>query len=137
MHSKTPSESTPDTIQFFHGSEVAWWENADEHMTGALQAVPDAPDTEIVLESTANGIGGLFYSMCKEAEHGDSDYQLVFIPWHWHGEYRHTAPKGWKAPPAFADYGEVYHLDPNQVYWAWLKNRELAQSTGGEAEALC
>src|SRR3546814_7335312 len=27
-----------DTIQFFHGSEVAHWANADEHAAGALQA---------------------------------------------------------------------------------------------------
>ena len=51
-----------DTVQFFHGSEVAYWKNADQHMSGILQAVPNEPGTEIILESTANGLGGLFYS---------------------------------------------------------------------------
>ena len=42
-------------------------------MSGILQAVPDEDETEIILESTANGLGGLFYSMCKAAERGDSE----------------------------------------------------------------
>ncbi len=50
-----------ETIQYFHGSEVAYWKNADSHMSGILQAVPEEDGTEIILESTANGIGGLFY----------------------------------------------------------------------------
>ena len=41
------------TLQYFHGSEVAYWPNAAEHAKGILQAVPDEPDTEIILESTA------------------------------------------------------------------------------------
>ena len=40
-----------DTIQYFHGSEVAFWKSADQHMDGIFQAVPDAPDTEIILEA--------------------------------------------------------------------------------------
>ena len=93
-----------DTIQYFHGSEVAFWKNADSHISGVLQAVPDEPGTEIILESTANGLGGLFYSMCKAAERGDSDYILIFLPWFWHGEYRKAPPRGWKAPAAFLKY---------------------------------
>ncbi len=63
-----------DTIQFFHGSEAAFWPNAEDHMAGVLQAVPHAAGTEILLESTANGIGGLFYNMCKAAERGEGPY---------------------------------------------------------------
>ncbi len=63
-----------DTIQYFHGSEVAFWPNAEDHMAGVLQAVPNAAGTEVVLESTANGIGGLFYNMCKATERGEGPY---------------------------------------------------------------
>src|SRR5262249_2534907 len=45
------------TIQLFHGSEVAFWPHADTHAAGVLQAVPNEAGTEIVLESTANGVG--------------------------------------------------------------------------------
>ena len=34
------------TIQFFHGSEVAFWPHAETHAAGILQAVPEAPGTD-------------------------------------------------------------------------------------------
>ena len=49
------------TIQYFHGSEVAFWLNASEHTKGIMQAVPDAPGTEVIWESTANGVGNFFH----------------------------------------------------------------------------
>jgi hypothetical protein len=75
------------TIQLFHGSEVAFWPNAEDHEKGVLNAVSDEPGTEIILESTANGIGNYFYNMWKAAESGASEYQPIFIPWYWQNEY--------------------------------------------------
>lgn len=126
-----------DTIQYFHGSEVAWWENADDHATGALQAVPDADDTEIILESTANGLGGLFYSMCKVAEKGESEYQLIFIPWFDHSEYRTAPPDDWQPPPEFIEYRDLYDLSADRLYWAYAKNRTLAQSIREDPDLIC
>lgn len=76
------------TIQLFHGSEVAFWDHAEEHAQGVLQAISDEPGTEIILESTANGIGNYFHSMWLSAMSGDSDYQAIFLPWYWQQEYR-------------------------------------------------
>src|SRR6202000_1399634 len=59
-----------DTIQLFRGSEVAYWPNAATHVAGALQAVPDEPGTEIILESTSAGRQGLFDDMCAAALRG-------------------------------------------------------------------
>ncbi len=126
-----------DTIQYFHGSEVAYWKNADSHMGGVLQAVPDEPGTEIILESTADGLGGLFYSMCKAAERGDSDYILIFLPWFWHGEYRKSVPEDWQSPADFQVYAETHGLDAEQLYWAYLKNRDLAQSISAPDDKIC
>ncbi len=126
-----------ETIQYFHGSEVAYWNNAGSHMSGVLQAVPEEDGTEIILESTANGIGGLFYSMCKAAERGDSEYILIFLPWFWHEKYRKPPEAGWQLPAAFIEYGELHGLDPNQLYWAFVKNRELAQSIGADSDDIC
>lgn len=81
------------TIQIFHGSEVAYWPNAEEHAKGVLQAVPDEPGTEIILESTANGIGNYFYYMWQAAITGKSGFQAIFIPWYWQPEYRIFAEK--------------------------------------------
>lgn len=78
------------TIQLFHGSEVAFWPNAEDHAKGVLQAVSNEPGTEIILESTANGIGNYFHSMWKAAESRTSEYQAIFVPWYWQDEYRST-----------------------------------------------
>ena len=41
-----------------------------EHAKGILQAVPDEQDTEMILESTANGVGNYFYQQWQQAEAG-------------------------------------------------------------------
>lgn len=76
------------TIQIFHGSEVAYWPNAEEHAKGILQAVPNEAGTEIILESTANGIGNYFYNMWMAATSGQSEFQGIFLPWYWQPEYK-------------------------------------------------
>lgn len=126
-----------ETIQFFHASEAAYWANADEHAAGVFQAIPDAPRTEIFVESTANGIGGFFYNLWKAASAGENDYKAIFIPWFWHAEYETTVPLGWRAPLAFIEYGELYGLRDEQLYWAFLKNAELAASEGRSTEEIC
>ncbi|MCK9239405.1 hypothetical protein, partial [Desulfocurvus sp.] len=50
------------TVQLFHASEVAFWPRAQEHAAGVLQAIADADGTEVVLESTANGMGNFFHA---------------------------------------------------------------------------
>lgn len=75
------------TIQLFHGSEVGFWPHAEDHAKGVLQAVSNEPNTEVILESTANGIGNYFHSLWKAASSGASEYQAIFVPWYWQPEY--------------------------------------------------
>ena len=75
------------TVQYLHGSEVAFWDNTDSIMTGLMQSIPNNPGTEIVLESTANGLGNMFYNMCVKAMNKEIDYQLIFLPWYWMDKY--------------------------------------------------
>ena len=126
-----------DTIQYFHGSEVAYWSNADEHMAGVLQAVPKERDTEVWLESTANGIGGLFYNLWKATERGETEYRTLFIPWFWHDEYEEKAPEGWAPNAEFQEYAEAHSLRPEQTYWAYLKNAELAAANALPVDEIC
>ncbi|WP_205944953.1 hypothetical protein [Pelagibius litoralis] len=121
-----------DTIQLFHGSEAAFWANAEDHAAGALQAVPKEAGTEIILESTAKGMGGLFYNMCQAAIRGDNGYILIFVPWFDHDEYETEPPKGWHPPEEFGEYAELHGLSPAQTYWAWAKNAELAAASGDD-----
>ncbi len=75
--------------------------------------------------------------MCKAAERGDSEYRLIFIPWHWHAPYRKDSPDGWQPPAAIREYGDVHELDDDQLYWAYIKNRDLAQATSADADKIC
>jgi hypothetical protein len=115
------------TIQMFHGSEVAFWPNATEHMAGVLQALADVEDSEGYFESTANGIGNVFHAKWKQAEAGDSDWRAVFLPWFLHEEYRRAIPEGalWQPEGEWIDYQEIYGLDIEQLYWAFRKNQDL------------
>jgi hypothetical protein len=112
------------TIQYFHGSEVAFWENADLHLAGIFQAIPsglDAVGTEVILESTANGVGNAFFTLWKQAEKGIGEYIAIFVPWFWQDEYRALVPKDWAPDEENAEYGKTYGLDFQQLRWRELK----------------
>ena len=76
------------TPSMLHLSEVAWWEAAQamRKMTGMLNAMPQEPETIVVLESTANGLNH-FYKRWVAAREGARDpdtgenYAPLFVPW--------------------------------------------------------
>lgn len=82
------------TVQLMHASEAAYYPNAEEHAKGILQAVSNEPGTEILMESTANGIGNYFYNMWMSATSGQSDFQAIFVPWFWQPEYTSQLKEG-------------------------------------------
>lgn len=123
------------TLQYFHGSEVAFWPHAAEHTKGILQAVPDADNTEVILESTANGLGNYFHQQWKEAEAGQSEYQAIFVPWFWQDEYSKTIPKELNFMRSLDEdkLCSEYGLTDEQLYWRRLKIKELsADGLNGE-----
>lgn len=124
------------TIQLFHWSEVAFSPNAEDHSQGILQAIASAQGTEAILESTANGMGGLFYNMCMAAMRGIGQFRLIFIPWFDHDEYQTEPPEGWEPPRAFDEYAEAHDLTLAQLFWAYQKNAEMATANGATDEEL-
>lgn len=113
------------TVQMFHGSEVAFWPNAATHFAGVVQAIPDLPGTEIVLESTANGVGGEFHERWQQAEAGEGDYIVVFIPWFWDVAYQRPVPDGFVLTAEEAEYLTTYGLTMEQMVWRRAKLSEL------------
>lgn len=113
------------TVQLFHGSEVAFWPNASLHFAGVVQAIPDMPGTEVILESTANGIGGEFHERWQQAEKGEGDYIAIFIPWFWQEEYRRPVPPGFEPTQDELEYQRAYNLDLEQIVWRRAKIAEL------------
>ena len=121
------------TIQYFHGSEVAFWpqNNADELTKGVLQAVPDMPDTEVIYESTANGIGNFFHRQTIKAMRGDGEFQLIFVPWFWQDEYTKPVPEDVALTAEehefLADYS-TQGLRPEHLMWR--RNKIIELDTG-------
>ncbi len=113
------------TVQLLHGSEAAFWKNAASHFAGVIQAVPDLPGTEIIIESTGNGPTGEFHERWQQAEAGIGDYQAVFVPWFWSEEYRREPPEGFELDDEERDVAELHGLDLGQMAWRRAKLAEL------------
>lgn len=113
------------TIQYFHGSEVAFWMNASEHTKGIMQAVPDGEGTEVVWESTANGVGNFLHEQWKLAEKGLSEFEAIFVPWFWQSEYKKTIPTDFALTPEEEILRDFYDLTSEQLYWRRIKVAEL------------
>lgn len=113
------------TIQLFHGSEVAFWPHADTHAAGILQAIPNEPGTEVILESTANGLGNFFHQAWQQAVSGQSEYQAIFVPWFIQPEYRDPPAPDFALDDEEMDYQQVYGLDLRQMAWRRKKIIEL------------
>ncbi|MFA6125429.1 hypothetical protein [Sphingomonas sp.] len=108
------------TLQFVHSSEVAYQPNAETHSAGLLQAVPQGEmgrDTEIWMESTADGIGNYFHSTWSRAVAGENDFEPIFIPWYMTDEYRQAPIERFKLDDDELEYQAMHKLDMAQMMW--------------------
>lgn len=105
------------TMQLFHGSECAFWPNADDLMSGVLQGVADLPGTEVIFESTANGMGNTFHALAIAGLRPDSDFITVFLPWFWMDEYRSPVPESFLPTEEESKLMELHGLDVEQIFW--------------------
>ena len=78
---KNAKSGRSQTIHYLHASEVAFWDDAKTLMTGLMQTIPNKPNTAVILESTANGIGGYFYDVWDRAVKGENAFTPIFLPW--------------------------------------------------------
>jgi hypothetical protein len=125
-----------NTAQLLHGSEFAFWANAQSHLAGIGNTIVDAAPTEIILESTGNGLGNAFHLMWQDAEEGKGLYIPIFVPWFWQDEYRAPVRKDLELSEEDVTYRDCYGLDMEQMQWrankitsygegfAWLFDQE-------------
>lgn len=106
-----------NTAQVAHLSEFAFWSNAQAHMAGLGNTIADLRGTEIIIESTANGLGNAFHLMWQAAEAGLNDYAAIFVPWFWQDEYRSAVRDGLELSPEDVIYQQAYGLDREQMQW--------------------
>ena len=119
-----------ETFTTVHLSEVAFWPDtfAQTNFNGLIQAVPDAPGTAAFLESTANGMTGVFYQQYKAAREGISGYELFFSAWVESWEYRdETIPHDFVRVPEeeaiVATAKRLYGIDVEDAQLWWRRRR--------------
>jgi hypothetical protein len=118
-----------DTIDYFHGSEVAFWKNIQEIQTGVFQAANEAE--EIILESTANGFDPMFHPMWQAAESGLSEYIAIFVAWFWQPEYKLALPEGWEPTSDESEMFDLYNAEG--LTWEhinWRRNKIASEFKG-------
>lgn len=117
--------------RYLHLSEYAFWPDARTLMTGLMQVVPDDPDTCVIIESTANGVGGDFHRRWKEATDptSDSEWVAMFFAWWEHPEYvRAVNDRAAFQTSLTTEERELqsrYNLSLDQLHWRrWaIKNK--------------
>lgn len=104
-----------DTFQNLHLSEVSSWTHAKEILDGLLQAVPNKPNTLIIIESTAKGYD-YFKELWDKACDGENDFEPLFCAWWELDEYR--LPCGeLELTEEEQELKALYNLDNEQIAW--------------------
>lgn len=125
------------TVRHFHGSEAGLWPNTEELMSGVMQSIPSDAEggsgTEIIIESTAQGMGQWFAQMWQENIDGAGPWLCLFYPWFTDPNYRMPVDRG-RAPldeidlgegSSAREYAEEHGLSAEQMSWYLYKLDEL------------
>ena len=108
------------TPTYIHGSEVAFWGNAEKLVLGMFEGVPEGRGA-IFLESTANGIGNYYEEEWRKATEQDSAYRPHFFPWFAHGSYRVELADGFVLTSEEIKLKVRFELTDEQIYWCRVK----------------
>lgn len=119
-----------DTINNLHLSELAFWTgDKKETLTGLLQAVPNTPDTMVIIESTANGFE-FFKEFWDNSVAGKNDFVPIFIGWNKLAEYQMTYT-GFELTKEEKDLQRIYGVTLEQLTWRrWC----IANNCGGDID---
>lgn len=115
-----------ETITEAHLSELAFWPatSAQDNFSGLMDAIPNQPGTEIYIESTANGVSGLFYDQWQQAMNGSSGFIPVFLPWFIERGYREPVPPDFERSPEEIELAAEHGLDNEQLMF---RRRKIAE----------
>ncbi len=117
------------TIHNLHCSEVArWLRDPAETLASLRAAVPR--DGDIVLESTPNGAGGVFYQEWQNAN--ETGYARHFFPWWYDDEYRSDAATVKPLTPEEEDLVKCAGLTNDQVAWRRTNRAQLRKLAAQE-----
>jgi hypothetical protein len=111
------------TIQFAHLTEVPQWSKPDETMQAILATIPDHPETEVLVETTAKGAAGWFYEAWIEAMRDmdkgiEPEFVPVFVPWFKTSRYARKRRAGEpQLDKREAKWRDEHGVTNEQAYW--------------------
>ena len=119
-----------DTINKLHISELAFWTgDKKKTLVGLMQAVPNTPDTTVIIESTANGFE-YYKELWDDAVAGRNDFIPIFIGWNELQEYQ-MHYTGFELTKEEKELQQTYGLTLEQLTWRrWC----IANNCGGDIE---
>jgi hypothetical protein len=126
------------TIQNLHCSEVSRWGRRGDEALASLRAAV-VPGGDIVLESTPNGAGGLFYEEWQRAV--DTGYTPHFFPWWFDAAYILEPGADFAAlTERELELAALHGLKIEQIAWRrkqWASFRGLAVQEYAEDPVSC
>ena len=69
------------SINLLYLDEFAFVENAEEFYTSTYPVVTSGKQSKVIITSTANGVGNMFYKIYESAVHDQSEYKHFLINW--------------------------------------------------------
>lgn len=117
-----------DDITHLHLSEVAHYQH-QEVLTSALEAC--VPNAYRVMETTANGVGELFYRLWKEASdpHSGSPWKPHFFSWFEDPTNSLDVPLNFRLTDAERKLKNRYNLKDQQIAWYRSKRAGMADKS--------
>lgn len=117
------------TKQNIHWTEPAFYPNTDilsaeDLITGAEEQVPQGFG-KIVRESTGNLAADYYAKEYYMGKDGKSDFKSRFIAWYSHKAYSRIIEGPFEIPEYYQKLVEDGKATPEQVYWHYLKTRQL------------
>lgn len=125
-----------------HLSEIAFWSDTgqrspDKFIRAVCGAIALVPNSLIVMESTANGVGNFFHSEWLRAKSGESDKIPVMVPWYEIEIYRSAVTdveKLWKEMDDYERNLWNKGLTLEMIQWYHLKRKEYPSQSMMQAE---
>ena len=115
------------TAQLLHCPEMAFWDDIPLQMASLMQTVPDLDETEVIIESTANGYND-FFTLWRKAEAGEFEFMPVFLPWSLDAGYSRSIGTDFKVAHDEAGLVDAYGLSNEQLAWRRAKIAQLGSA---------
>lgn len=125
-HGSNIHGGTGQTIHALHISEASKQPNIDTLTQSLFPAVPNAPGTSVIIESTGFPTGDWFKEFCTLSKKGRNGYVFVFVPWFITPEYRTKLLPGekLKLSPLEKQLAKDYSLTEEQLKFRRVKIEE-------------